>query len=118
MEENEMNEIGKRLQDQARREVAMLQFMLQEADPLTWAKVHQAGLTPNMGDWAKTMHKHRHTRAATKAEAAEIIRRARRFYGSDEECMGFFMLHALVDPAWALKNMRDVTESMDDEAVI
>lgn len=110
-------EIGKRLQDQARREVTLLQFMIQEADPLTWAKVHQAGLTPNMGDWAKTMDKHRQKRAATKAEAAEIIRRARRFYGSDEECMGF-MLHALVDPAWALKNMRDVTGTIVEEGVI
>jgi len=112
-----MNEFGKRLQDQARREVALLQFMRQEAAPLTWAKVSQSGLTPNAGDWAIAMNRHRQKRAATKAEAAEIIRRAKRFYGSGEALIEF-MQHALVDPAWALRNMRAVTESIAEEMVI
>lgn len=117
MNENELIEIGKRLQDQARREVALLQFMLQEADPLAWAKVNQSGLTPSASGWAAAINIHRQRRAATKAEAAEIVSRARRFYGSGEACIEFFQ-HALFDPAWALRNMRAVTESKDDELVI
>lgn len=117
MDENELIELGKRLQDQARREITLLQFMLQEADPLAWAKVNQSGLTPNAGDWAIAMNRLRQKRAATKGEAGEIIQRARRFYG-DGEALTEFLQHALHDPAWALRNMRAVTESIADEVVI
>lgn len=41
MDENELIKIGKRLQEEARHEVSLQQFMLKEADPKVWAKVHQ-----------------------------------------------------------------------------
>lgn len=117
MNEREMIAIGKRLQDQARREVVLLQFMLQEADFLTWAKASQAGLTPNAGDRIIAMNRHRQKRAATEAEAREIIQRARRFYGSGE-ALTEFMQHALHDPAWALQNMRVVAKDIADESLV
>ena len=112
MNENELMEIGKRLQDQARREVALLQFMLKEADPKVWAKAHQEG-----GNWQINMNKLRSKRAATKAEATEIIRLARRINGTGEDCIEFLQ-HALYDPAWALYNLRYLSEHLFKGVVI
>jgi hypothetical protein len=110
-------EVGERLRERAQREVDLLKYMLQNADAATWAATASMGHMPPAGDWAIAMNQHRHKRAATKPEAAEIIQRARRFYGSGEALIEF-LEHALVDPAWALRNMRAVTESIAEEMVI
>jgi len=109
MDENELIEDGKRLQEEARREVAIRQFMLKEADPITWARAHQE--YGNKSKWVLEMNKLRSKRAATKAEAAEIIRLARKCYGNGDDCIDFLQ-HALYDPAWALYNLHVASEHL------
>lgn len=115
MDEKELIEYGKRLQEEARNEVALLQFMLKEAGPVAWAKAHQED--GNKNKWAIEMNKCRDKRAATLLEADEIVRRARKFFGNSNDCIEFLQ-RALCDPAWALKNMRDVSEHFSEGVVI
>jgi hypothetical protein len=98
-------EIGKSLRLKAQSTCDQLQFMLKHADPEIWALVEQKGLKPPlMGhDWIEAMNQLRTKRAATEAEAQEII-------GLHFVCFGEFVDSFLkiefVDPIWALHNLR------------
>jgi hypothetical protein len=80
--------------------------MLKHAGPEAWAKADQAGLKPEAGNWVVAMNQHRIKRAATKAEAEEIVRLVQVRYGGDCESILEWFRHAVFDPPWALRNLR------------
>lgn len=99
--------VGERLREKAQHDVDLIRFMIQNADAAVWAMADQAGLTPGAGQWLIFMNQHRTKRAATKAEAEEIVRLARALYGDgDGEACLDYLQHALFDPVWALRNLR------------
>lgn len=93
---------GACLRERAQHHADLLQFMVQHAEPETWAKAATVGLKPEAGPWVVFMNQHRIKRAATPAEAATIVRLLQARYGilSPDEVM-----HALRDPVWALFNL-------------
>ncbi len=98
--------LGEHLRERAQREVSLLTFMLKHADPEVWAKADQAGLKPESGNWVGAMNRYRTKRAATKAEAEEIVRLVQVRYGDDSESILEWLRHAVFDPLWALRNLR------------
>ena len=100
--------VGARLREKAQHDVDLIRFMIQNADAAVWAKADQAGLKPGPGDWVMAMNQHRTKRAATKAEAEEIVTLIQTLYGDDSESILDWLRHAVFDPVWALRNLRVV----------
>lgn len=97
--------LGERLIEKATEHVDLLRFMMRHASAEVWAKAEAAGLTPSVGEWLMFMNQHRTKLAASKADAAEIIRLCRKFYGHGDDAVDY-LEHALFDPVWALHNLR------------
>jgi hypothetical protein len=79
--------------------------MMRHASAEVWAKAEAAGLTPSVGEWLMFMNQHRIKRAATKAEAEEIVRLVQVLYGDDSESILEWSRHIAFDPLWALHNL-------------
>lgn len=105
LKDDELVWLGERLRERAQREVSLLTFMLKHAGPEAWARADQAELKPEAGDWVVAMNQLRTKRAATKAEAEEIVRLFHAIYGNGDGCLEY-LRHALFDPVWALRNLR------------
>jgi len=105
LNDKELIQFGESLREKAQREVDLIRYMLQHADATVWAKADQAGLKPGPGDWVVFMNQHRTKLAASKAEAGEILRLCRKFYGHGDDAVDY-LEHALRDPVWALRNLR------------
>jgi hypothetical protein len=102
---------GNRLREKAQYYADLIRFMLQNADAAVWARVDDLGFSPPTfapptGDWVVAMNQHRIKRAATKAEAEEIVRLVQVRYGDDSESILEWLRHAVFDPLWALRNLR------------
>jgi hypothetical protein len=97
---------GERLREKAQHDTDLIRFMLQNVDAAVWAKADQAGLKPGPGNWVAFMNRNRIKRAATKAEAEEIVRLVQVRYGDDSESILEWLRHAVFDPLWALRNLR------------
>lgn len=98
--------LGEHLRERAQRDVDVISFMIQNADAAAWAKADESGFAPSAGAWVKAMNQHRIKRAATKAEAEEIVRLVQVRYGGDSEAILEWLRHAVFDPLWALRNLR------------
>jgi len=104
--------VGEHLKDGAEERaldhLELMRFMTQNAPAELWGKADQAGLTPGAGPWLIFMNQRRTKRAATKAEAEEIVRLVQTLYGDDSESILDWLRHAVFDPVWALRNLRVV----------
>lgn len=105
-DENLTQLVGEFLREHAQRDVDVISFMIQNADAAAWAKADESGFAPSAGAWVKAMNQHRIKRAATKAEADEIVRLVQVRYGGDCESILEWLRHAVFDPLWALRNLR------------
>jgi hypothetical protein len=97
--------LGERLIEKATEHADLLRFMMRHASAEVWAKAEAAGLTPSVGEWLMFMNQHRIKRAATKAEAEEIVRLVQVLYGDDSESILEWSRHIAFDPLWALHNL-------------
>jgi len=104
--------VGEHLKDGAEERaldhLELMRFMTRNASAEIWGKADQAGLTPGAGQWLIFMNQQRAKRAATKAEAEEIVRLVQANCGDDSEYILEWLRHAVFDPVWALRNLRVV----------
>lgn len=101
---------GADVRERAQRHADLMHFMVQHCEPEAWAKADATGLRPEAGPWVEAMNRHRAKRAATPAEAAEIVRLLQARYGLCN-CPDQVM-HGLSDPVWLLFNLRQMGEPM------
>jgi len=104
---------GAKVRERAQRHADLLHFMAQHAAPEVWEAM--ADLAPGAGPWVLGMNQRRVKRAATPAEAAEIVRLLRARYGLSN--FPDIVIHGLRDPVWLLYNLRQMGEPMPEEVI-
>jgi hypothetical protein len=110
--------LKERSEENALDHFELMRFMSQHASSELWGKADQAGLKPGAGPWLIFMNQHRTKRAATKAEAEEIVRLVQVRYGGDSEAILEWLRHAVFDPLWALHNLNHLARYMGGQAEI
>ena len=112
MNDQYLTALGEHLKDgaeeRALNHVELMRFMTRNASAEIWGKADKAGLKPGAGPWVKFMNQHRTKRAATEAEAEEIVRLHQERHGAGCDC--YLITHALTDPVWALHGFRHVAK--------